>query len=325
MRNYSLALCAAIAVGASGCGRQGAVRPAPAPVAAPRSAAAPPAAPAVKAPAAAPAAKPVARPAPAPAKVPAKVAARQPGPTRPAAPAAPAKVAAKPTTRAGKAYVRPPKVDSLALEAALFQQHSYIPLAFVLSLRSGNQEIADRVAAAVLYEAQRANLSPSFIAAVLMVENTPMDPTAESSVGAVGLMQVMPMHEGGWGCPADLEEIEANICHGARLLHMLLQRTRNTEMALRRYNGCLGRRVTPSCLRYPRRVMRIAAGIRRDMLTVPVKVYEIAEAAPPPPPPYLRRASEFELEPVAADAVDTLWARLSAIPSPVESLSGRLP
>ncbi|HSB54488.1 MAG TPA: transglycosylase SLT domain-containing protein [Gemmatimonadales bacterium] len=235
-----------------------------------------------------------------------------------------AKPSAPVARKTGKAYVRPPRVDSLALETALLQEHSYIPLAFVLSLRSGNQEIADRVAAAVLFEAQRANLSPSFIAAVLMVENTPMDPTAESSVGAVGLMQVMPMHEGGWGCPADLEEIEANICHGARLLHMLLQRTRNTEMALRRYNGCLGRRVTPSCLRYPRRVMRIASGIRRDMLTVPVKVYEIAEAAPPPPPPYLRRASDVEIEPVATpDPVDTLWARLSVLPNPAESISGR--
>jgi soluble lytic murein transglycosylase-like protein len=255
----------------------------------------------------------------------ARPAAKTPAVTR----APPAKVAAKTparpvTKKTGKAYVRPPRVDSLALETALLQEHSYIPLAFVLSLRSGNQEIADRVAAAVLFEAGRANLSPSFVAAVLMVENTPMDPTAESAAGAVGLMQVMPMHSGGWGCPADLEEIEANICHGARLLHMLLQRTGNTEMALRRYNGCLGRRVTPSCLRYPRRVMRIASRIRRDMLTVPVRIYEIAEAAPPPPPPALRRVSEVEIEPMP-DPVDTLWARLSLYPNAADSPSTRVP
>ena len=314
MRQYSVALCAAMLVTASGCGRQGTVRPAPSPVAAARNRPAPPASAAAK-PASQPA-RAAATPAAATAKVATRPAAKSPPVARAAAPArVAAKPAAQPATRkAGKAYIRRPKVDSLALEAALIQEHSYVPLAFVLSLRSGNQEIADRVAAAVLFEAGRANLSPSFLAAVLMVENTPMDPTAESSAGAVGLMQVMPMHSGGWGCPADLEEIEANICHGSRLLHMLLQRTRSTEMALRRYNGCLGRRVTPSCLRYPRRVLRIASSIRRDMLTTPVAVYAAAEAAPPPPPQYLRRASEVEIEPVP-DQTDTLWARLSAYPN----------
>ena len=328
MRTNSVALWMAIAAMASGCGRQGVmVRPAPAPAAEPRNAASLPPASLSTADAPPATAVPAARPASAPAKAPVKAAARKPGPTLASAskkPASkPAVSAARPAAKGGKqgkAYVRRPRVDSLALETALLQEHSYIPLAFVLSLRSGNQEIADRVAAAVLFEAQRANLSPSFIAAVLMVENTPMDPTAESSVGAVGLMQVMPMHEGGWGCPADLEEIEANICHGARLLNMLLQRSRNTEMALRRYNGCLGRLVTPSCLRYPRRVMRLASTIRRDMLSVPLKVYEIAEAAPPPPP-YLRRASELELDGPPPPSADTLWARLSAITSPIDTQS----
>lgn len=314
MRTYGLALSAALMVIGSGCGHQVAMRTMPSPSAAPRSRVASPPAP-VTPPAAAPAMA-VRTPSP---KTPLK-------PAKPAPRPAPTKVAVKPAAAAskgGKAYIRKPKVDSMALEQALLQEHSYIPLSFVLSLRSGNQDISDRVAAAVLYEADRANLSPSFIAAVLMVENTPMDPTAESSVGAVGLMQVMPMHEGGWGCPADLQEIEANICHGARLLHMLVQKTSgNTEMALRRYNGCLGKLVTPSCLRYPKRVMRLAASIRRDMLTVPPKVYEIAEQAPPPPPPYLRRPELLEDEFTPAP-VDTLWARLAVIPGQVDTQVAR--
>ncbi|MFN8652604.1 MAG: transglycosylase SLT domain-containing protein [Gemmatimonadales bacterium] len=314
MRTKGLALSAVLLVIGSGCGQQVAMRPMPSPSAAPRSRVASPPAPVAQPAAAtvmaartpAPAPKPPLKPKPAPTR---------PAPTRVAAKPAPAATAAG---KSGKVYIRKPKVDSMALEQALLQEHSYIPLSFVLSLRSGNQDISDRVAAAVLYEADRANLSPSFIAAVLMVENTPMDPTAESSVGAVGLMQVMPMHEGGWGCPADLQEIEANICHGARLLHMLVQKSGSTEMALRRYNGCLGKLVTPSCLRYPKRVMRLAASIRRDMLTVPLKVYEIAEQAPPPPPPYLRRPELLEDE-VTPAPVDTLWARISAIPSPIDT------
>ena len=106
--------------------------------------------------------------------------------------------------RVTRPAAKPVRVDSLKLETALLQEHSSAPLAWVLARRSGNPEIAHRAAAAVLYEAQRLNLSPSLLAAVLMVENTPMDPTAESVAGAIGLMQVMPMHIGGWGCPGYL-------------------------------------------------------------------------------------------------------------------------
>jgi soluble lytic murein transglycosylase-like protein len=205
---------------------------------------------------------------------------------------APVRVPAKPAARP-VARTKPIPVDSLKLEQELIDQWEHAPLAYVLSHRSGNPEVADRAAAAVLYEAQRLNLSVSFIAAVLLVENTPMDSSAESVAGAIGLMQVMPMHSGGWGCPSDdLQEIEANICHGTRLLHMLIRRSRTTAMALRRYNGCLGTRVTRSCLRYPARVLRTAGRIRKEMLLAPIDSFPTEPEEPAPSPPfYLRRLS----------------------------------
>jgi hypothetical protein len=191
---------------------------------------------------------------------------------------------------------RPVKVDSLKLETELLEERAHAPLAYVLSRRSGNTLIADRAAAAVLLEAQRAKLSVSFVAAVLLVENTPMDSTAESVAGAIGLMQVMPMHSGGWGCPsAVLLQVEANICHGTRLLHMYLRRYRTTQAALRRYNGCVGNRVTRSCLRYPARVLRTASRIRREMLAAPVDSTPTVTAPDSlglAPPYYLRRVSD---------------------------------
>jgi hypothetical protein len=179
----------------------------------------------------------------------------------------------------------------------------------VLARRSGNPVVADRAAAAVLYESERLNLSASFLAAVLMVENTPMDPTAESHAGAIGLMQVMPVHSGGWGCPEDLEGVEVNICHGARLLHMHLRRSRTVELALRRYNGCMGSLVTRSCLRYPARVLRTASRIRREVLSAPIDAIEAAEPEAEAPPPLLRRPAEV-VEPETAPS-SVQWPMLS--------------
>ncbi len=205
----------------------------------------------------------------------------------------PARAVRPPPSRPARPAPRPTRADSLRLESALLRERSHTPLAHVLSRRSGNELIADRAAAAVLLEARRARLSPSFVAAVLMVENTPMDTTAVSVAGAIGLMQVMPVHEGGLGCPtAELLEVESNICHGTRLLRMYLRRNRTVQAALRRYNGCVGALVTRTCVRYPTRVLRIAYSIRRELLTMPADEQPLAAPPPPPLPPPLLRAPQ---------------------------------
>jgi hypothetical protein len=103
---------------------------------------------------------------------------------------------------------------------------------------------------------------------VLLIENAPFDTTAISSQGAVGLMQVMPVHIGSYGCPSgDLNSVEANICHGARILQHNIRRAKGAiPLALKRYNGCVRGRNTPRCHRYPGRVLRIASKLRHEML-----------------------------------------------------------
>lgn len=185
---------------------------------------------------------------------------------------------------------RPARVDSVRLETALLRRYSHAPLARSLFRRSGNALVADRAAAAVLSESRRLRLSPSLVAAVLMVENTPMDTTAVSAAGAVGLMQVMPVHGGGLGCPsAELGEVESNICHGTRVLNMYVRRTRTMRAALRRYNGCVGTLTSRRCLRYPARVLLTASRIRREMLAAPAPV--VPPTPPPRPPTYLSSRS----------------------------------
>jgi soluble lytic murein transglycosylase-like protein len=159
--------------------------------------------------------------------------------------------------------------DSTVLERAVTTRLGYRPLAEVLARRTRRPELADRAALAVVRESRRLKLSPSLLAAVLLIENRALDSAAVSSQGAVGLMQVMPVHAGSYGCASnDLKEIDANICHGARLLRVYVVRSSTLRLALRRYNGCVRGTVTPRCSRYPTRVLATAASVRREMLAL---------------------------------------------------------
>ena len=160
-----------------------------------------------------------------------------------------------------------PQVDSTALEFAVTARLAHAPLARAIARRTRNPELAERAAWAVTREAGRLRMSPSLLAAVLLIENRQLDSAAVSSQGAIGLMQVMPMHAGSYGCAsADLRTVDANICHGARILHLYMVRSRSVTVALRRYNGCVRGANTPRCSRYPGRVLQTAARLRRDIL-----------------------------------------------------------
>src|SRR3954470_11685729 len=171
------------------------------------------------------------------------------------------------------APVRRGRVDSAAMELTVTRSLAERPLAMALQKRIKNSELADRVASAIVYEAGRARLSPSLLGGVLLVENASFDTSAVSTEGAIGLMQVMPVHVGSYRClSGDLLNVEANICHGVRLLSSYVRRGHSVEAGLRRYNGCVRGRNTPRCQHYPTRVLRIASRLRREMLAGAVKL-----------------------------------------------------
>jgi soluble lytic murein transglycosylase-like protein len=176
---------------------------------------------------------------------------------------------------------RPPRpaADSAALELAVTKRLAHRPLALALTKRTQKPELADRAAFVVVQEAKRLRMSPSLLAAVLLIENARLDSTVVSTQGAIGMMQVMPVHAGSYGCSSsDLLNLEANICHGARLLKTFLRRSGDMQVALRRYNGCVRGRHTPRCHRYPVRVLRTASRLRREIL---VSAAAIPESASP--------------------------------------------
>jgi soluble lytic murein transglycosylase-like protein len=159
-----------------------------------------------------------------------------------------------------------PAVDSSTLEREVVARYDHLPLAQILR-RTANREVANRAARALVKEARELQLSPSLLAGVLLTENSRLEPETVSSRGAIGLMQVMRFHAGVFDCESDdLLQIEANICHGARVFASYLKRTKDVRAALLRYNGCVRDRATRSCRRYPSKVLHQAEQIRGELL-----------------------------------------------------------
>jgi soluble lytic murein transglycosylase-like protein len=162
-------------------------------------------------------------------------------------------------------------VDSAALEREVMNRYDGRPLARLLGRRTRDPVLAQRIAQAIVKEAGRLKVAPSLLTGVLLTENPRLESGTVSSQGAIGLMQVMHFHAGAYDCASDdLLEVEANICHGARVFGSYLKRTGNVHRALLRYNGCVASTNTPNCERYPAKVIREAQQVRRQLLLYPV-------------------------------------------------------
>ncbi len=99
-------------------------------------------------------------------------------------------------------------------------------------------------------EATRAGLRPDLVVALIHAESR-FDRFAISSVGAQGMMQVMPFWKAELGRPQDnLTDNATNLRYGCTILSYYLKRENgDIRRALARYNGSLGRD------RYPNKVI----------------------------------------------------------------------
>jgi soluble lytic murein transglycosylase-like protein len=100
-------------------------------------------------------------------------------------------------------------------------------------------------------EAKRAQVAPELVISLIHVESG-FQRFAISSVGAQGLMQVMPFWKNEIGRPDDnLTDIQTNLRYGCTILkHYIDKEKGNLIRALGRYNGSLGK------LKYPEKVLR---------------------------------------------------------------------
>jgi len=99
-------------------------------------------------------------------------------------------------------------------------------------------------------EARQAKLKPDLVIAVMHAESL-FDRYALSSVGAQGVMQIMPFWKSELGRPEDnLIDLATNLRYGCAILKFYLEKENgNLRRALARYNGSLGSN------RYPDKVL----------------------------------------------------------------------
>ena len=164
-------------------------------------------------------------------------------------------------------------MDSMAAERELAPAAIRRPLEQYLGRYSDDRLLVRRISRAVLREAGRQQVPASLITAVLLTENTTLRPEAASSVGAQGLMQVMPFHAGARLCNSDdLVDVDSNICHGTLILARNLRAAPTSTAALLRYNGCVRGTNTPNCGRYPAMVLARASRVRHEFLAAAMPV-----------------------------------------------------
>jgi len=139
-----------------------------------------------------------------------------------------------------------PEAQAAPLVAALTESPVEREQRAVTEYIASRYRVSDRAVAgyvALAYEAgAQYSVDPLLILAVMAIESS-YNPVAESSVGARGLMQVMPKyhleklldHGGEYA----VLEPQVNIAVGAQILREYQRRFRDTETALQMYGGAL--------------------------------------------------------------------------------------
>ncbi|MGQ0561989.1 MAG: lytic transglycosylase domain-containing protein [Gemmatimonadota bacterium] len=146
----------------------------------------------------------------------------------------------------------------------LYREHVE-PVEKVLLRHGISSARARKISWPLVQESSRRGVDPATTAAILLVESEG-NPKARSSVGARGLMQVMPLWIGHWrNCGRDLYDIEDNICNGTSILAWYLRSHGDERSALLGYNGCVRGTNTPNCHTYPNKIWRLREQIKREI------------------------------------------------------------
>ena len=130
-------------------------------------------------------------------------------------------------------------ISVASVEAPLEREQRAVAEYIAKRYRVSEAAVAGYVATAYRAGAQY-SVDPLLILAVMAVESS-YNPVAESGVGAMGLMQVMPQFHleklADHGGEEALLEPEVNILVGAQILREYQRRFHDTETALQRYAG----------------------------------------------------------------------------------------
>jgi hypothetical protein len=139
------------------------------------------------------------------------------------------------------------------------------PVEKVLRNHGVSRSNARKISWPLVEHSDTKGLDQATVISILLVESGGK-PNARSSVGARGLMQVMPAWAGRWrGCGADLYDVEDNLCNGTSILQWYLRQHGDERRALLGYNGCVRGTNTPNCFIYPNKIWTLRDQIKREI------------------------------------------------------------
>ena len=191
-------------------------------------------------------------------------------------PGAPIRIASAASTPAAQleslsAFMAEMREEGADTEAWLLLYNNHVrPVEQSMADWGVDDALARQVAWPLVENAYERGLDPATVVAIILVESSGR-PDAISNVGARGLMQIMPLHLGHWGCGTDLHDIESNLCYGTSILEWNLDRFGGNERrALLAYNGCVRGTNTPGCHSYPDKVFRLRERFRDEWRSAPL-------------------------------------------------------
>ena len=139
------------------------------------------------------------------------------------------------------------------------------PIERVLRRHGVPRGVARQISWPLVQHSDDKGLDQATVISILLIESGGK-PTARSSVGARGLMQVMPGWAGQWReCGRDLYDVEDNLCNGTSILQWYLQRHGDERRALLGYNGCVRGTNTPNCFIYPNKIWTLRDQIKSEL------------------------------------------------------------
>ncbi len=96
-------------------------------------------------------------------------------------------------------------------------------------------ELAREIAHHVVFYSRKHDRDPNLVLAIMRVESN-FNPKAESTVGAQGLMQIMPLWKRTWKIEEDLFSVESSIKWGLKILSFYQETYQDLSLALTAYN-----------------------------------------------------------------------------------------
>ncbi len=161
----------------------------------------------------------------------------------------------------GIALVASPRLLSAPLPPPVNHEPEILALSRALESGGAAHVHAHRVARAIEDVTRGTDVDPWLVVAIIRYENKELVRTSTSTVGATGIMQVMPHWVPSFRrlCGPDLTQIETNICMGVRVLQVHLADARGSvTRGLLAFNGCK----SEACRSYPGLVLRRRTALR---------------------------------------------------------------